>query len=157
MSVLRILLGGLFVLAGVVQLAWCTVVSSQALMAIRWPTTPGTIQSSKVVTVEGGRSVGHMPTVSYTYQVSGVSYEGHRIYMLDSSEFPAQARNTVAEFPVGSTVAVHFNTRDPALALLRPGLYWYSFVWLGLSCTGILVGAFMVRTSLRKKEALGAA
>ena len=136
--------GVCFVVVGMLQLVLCLLESSRALAANGWPTTKGVVQSSEVALVKGGKGDGHVPAVTYAYSVSGVSYVGDRIHFRDVSEMPEQAERAVASFPVGAEVAVHFDPDEPSKSLLRPGLYSYSFTWLGLSLAAIVVGSGIV-------------
>jgi len=149
-------IGVFFVVVGLLQLAKCLVESSSAIAATDWPTVAGTVKSSGVRLVKGGKGDGHVPAVTYTYEVNGVSYQGKRIHFRDVSEMPEQAEKTVSSYPVGATVQVHFDPDEPSESLLRPGLYRYSFIWLALSVGGLLIGSAMIyfyRPDARPKDA----
>jgi hypothetical protein len=140
-KLLRVVLGVLFCLVGLLQVAWCVVDSTRAIAARRWPTTIGTVDSSYVREVHGGRGgTGYMPAVTYTYQVDHTSYSGNRIWLTDFSAPRDEVIRTVDNFPVGSRVTVYFDYSDPRQSLLRPGLSWYSYAWLGLGCLALTVG-----------------
>ena len=133
-------IGVLFLVVGLLQLTTCLIESSSAVASNSWPTTKGVVVSSEVMLVKGGKGTGHVPTVNYRYEVNGVPHLGKRIHIRDVSEMPDEAEISIASFPVGKEVDVHFDPNEPAQAVLRPGLYRYSFMWLALSVAGMLVG-----------------
>ena len=147
-------LGSLFCLVGSLQLVWCVVDSARAVAAARWPTTTGTVASSYVREVHGGRGgTGYIPTVTYTYEVRDASYTGHRIWFTEFSALRDEATMTVGNFPVGSRVTVFFDSSDPRQSVLWPGLSWYSGAWFGLGCLGFIVGVWLMLAPRRFSHA----
>jgi hypothetical protein len=138
--VLNGLVPAAFVVVGVLQLVWCIWESADAVIATHWPTVLGIVQSAEVLEMKSGRGTGHVPRVTYAYEVDGVKYKGDRIYITDVGESPDQARNTIAPFPANASVRVYFDRDDPSRSLLKPGLYWYSAAWFGMAVMGIAVG-----------------
>ena len=163
---MRGVFGALFALVGLLQLGFCLVESGRAIASASWPITDGTIQSSYVREVPGGRVApppgwsgrsGHVPTVTYTYSVHGATYTGTRIWFTEFSAMPGEARMTTAEFPVGSSVRVHFNAGDPQQSLLKPGLSAFSYLWFGLACIATIVGAGLIWWDLKERRSPNAA
>jgi hypothetical protein len=146
-----------FVTVGILQFAWSTYSWYEALQTTRWPTTTGTISFAKVVEVSGGGGTGYVPTVTYTYEVRGVSYLGKKIHVLDGSDMPSRAQQTIREFGTNSTVQVFFDPDDPSNALLKPGLYLDLFLWLALSLFAIGIGGSMLYVFKAKGRSLRAA
>ena len=144
---------------GVAQLAWCISESQQAIASSQWPTTEGQIISARVVESHEGRGTANFPRVIYSYAVDGASYTGTEIYFGTGSvsELPHQAERTIQQFPVLSRVAVYYQPERPDRAVLRPGLYWYSYAWFGLSLLAILVGGCGVFWPGNKKGVRGVA
>jgi hypothetical protein len=133
-----------FLVVGVAQLVWCISESQQAIASSQWPTTEGQIIAALVVESHEGRGTAYLPRVTYSYAVDGTSYTGTEIYFGTTGgvgELPHQAERTIQQFPVRSRVAVYYQPERPDHSVLRPGLYWYSYAWFGLSLLGILVGA----------------
>jgi hypothetical protein len=162
----RGVLGALFGSVGLLQLGYCLVESGRAIASASWPTADGTVQSSYVREVTGTRiapppgwsgRTGHIPTVTYRYSVQGATYTGTRIWFTEFSAMPDEVRMTVAEFPVGTHVRVHFDAGDPQQSLLRPGLSEYSFLWLGLACLAIVVGAGLIWWDSKERRSTSAA
>lgn len=145
MILFRRIFGGLLLVVGSVQLLWCMRNTFQAVLATRWPTVQGTIESSRVeeqaVHISGGHGTAYIPKVSYTYQVAGLHYSGHRIYFTDGNALPFQAQKIMEEFPAGAIVTVHIDPSDPASSLLQLGLYTTDFSGLGLASSAIILGS----------------
>jgi hypothetical protein len=137
-------IGALFILVGILQLGACLVESSQALAARNWPTATATVQTAKLVEVHVGSKTQWKTQIAYSYKVKGVEYEGHRIYFDDVGGFPDELNRTISRYPAHSIVRLFYKESDPSQSLLSPGLYWYSFAWLGLSLTAMAVGGLMI-------------
>jgi Protein of unknown function (DUF3592) len=142
--------GGLFMLVGALQLILCLDNSAQGIAAASWPTTSGVIRSSYVREVTGGGGSGYIPSVTYSYMAGSESFLGTRIWLMEFSELPDDARRTVDNFPVGSAVKVYFDPKRPNQSLLRPGLSTFSWMWLGLSFTALLVGGGSLYFGMRR-------
>jgi len=152
----RFLFAG-FLVVGIIQLVWCIVDSRLALLSARWPTVAGTVISAQVVEDTSGRGTASFPRVRYSYVVNGTTYIGRRIYFRDASELPEQAQTTVRSFPLNSHVAVYYRPENPDDSLLKPGLYWYSFAWLGLALMAVAIGGTGLFLLKKRKAVLGVA
>jgi hypothetical protein len=84
-----------------------------------WPTTPGTILVSEVVTLKSKFEA----VITYTYTIESHTYTSDRIYhrALPYYSEREQAQVLVAEFPPGQTVPIYYNPADPQYAVLVPG------------------------------------
>jgi hypothetical protein len=110
-----------------------------------WPSITGTILSSNVVAGRrpGRNGVSYHPSVMYEYHVNGQRYMGNRI------SFGAQvgtgisswAQNKLAQYPVGASVAVHYNPLNPADAVLESGA---AASWSMFLIPAILIVAMIV-------------
>ena len=101
-------------------------VGRDALNAFRseaFAATTGVVTSSEVTKHRGDEGPSFTPEIHYTYQVDGLTFVGER-YSFSAFARPGSrwARDAVAEYPVGRTVAVHYDPDDPALSVLKPGL-----------------------------------
>jgi len=150
--ILNGIFGSIAVLVGVFQFCWCVRDSVAAIVATRWPTTVGTVSTSEVFEDRRGRGGGYLPKVSYTFTIDGRALSGNRFYFSEARGTLSQAQRAIRAYPVGALVKVYFNRADPAESLLSPGLWWYSYVWLGLSLLGIVVGAKLLRASLKGRD-----
>lgn len=105
--------------------------------AMRWPTARGTVLSSRaesrrVLTQTGGGTTATVwsPLVEYSYQVGARSYHGSRVaFGPEVAGARELADQTVARYPTGATVSVHYDPANPSHATLETSL---AFRWLAL-------------------------
>jgi len=110
---------------------------AEARASARWPSTPGTVLSSRVeghstlVTRGGGQSTTvWSPLVEYSFHVGERSYHGSRIaFGPEVAAGRGLADAVVARYPVGASVTVHYDPANPAHATLETGL---AFRWMAL-------------------------
>lgn len=109
----------------------------------RWPVANGRITESRMKgskTAEG--EMEWQPVVRYEYAVSGRTYTGNRIgYHLQGGTRASSTAITVSQYPVGSSVVVHYNPASPAKSVLEPGLSPLN--WLFLCISVFLASAFI--------------
>lgn len=97
--------------------------AARQVLAQRFVATEGIIRSSEVTHHEDSEGDTHGVRITYGYNVAGREYVGDRYrYNAGSSSDCGWANQAVANHPVGKTVTVYYNPRNPADALLRPGL-----------------------------------
>ncbi|SEB70419.1 Protein of unknown function [Beijerinckia sp. 28-YEA-48] len=108
--------------------------------AANWPVVRGRIITSEVETIhkmEDGRSrTAYAPAVEYTYQVRGLDYHGRQIkFGIGVSGARGFAEKTIAHYPLGSDVDVHYDPANPSNAALEnpTGYYWFILV-VALAC-----------------------
>lgn len=84
-----------------------------------WPTTMGTVIASRIderYSSESGRV--DYPSVQYSYQVGGQSYQGTKI--APGMEVGGTgAGKVVARYPAGAQVMVFYNPQNPSEAVLE--------------------------------------
>lgn len=105
--------------------------------AARWPVVRGQILDAGVADVLDTRGDGpsrtqYQASVLYAYEVNGRRYQGTCI-MLGVTVFatlPGLAQWTVARYPVGSEVEVHYNPQNPGEAVLQPHSWLHYLPWL---------------------------
>jgi hypothetical protein len=107
--------------------------------AMRWPTAQGTVLSSRaesrreLAQTGGGTTVTvWSPLVEYSYQVGTRSYHGSRIaFGPEVAGARELADQTVARYPTGATVSVHYDPANPAHATLETGLAsrWFALLF----------------------------
>ncbi len=128
-----------------------------------WPATQGKIVLSTVMTsttrhrTDSGMWVertSYFPKVRYEYSVLGKAYTGERIAFgaAKGHSAPADAEKVLARYPVGATVTVYYNPRDPAEAVLERemrGGAFLLFVGLAfaLSTACLLLSALLALSS----------
>jgi hypothetical protein len=105
-----------------------------AMKSARWPTAAGTVLSSRSVSrrvFAPGRGNVTMevwsPLVEFSYRVGGRDYHGARIaFGAAVSGGRALAEATVARYPTGAAVTVHYDPANPSFAVLEPRV---TFAW----------------------------
>src|SRR5262249_5240543 len=90
--------------------------------ALAFEQTPGVITDSQLITESDGEGTSHKAVISYRYAVGQREFSGSRVRHGSFEMGPHDAQRVVARFPKGTPVRVHYNPRDPADALLMPGL-----------------------------------
>lgn len=123
-----------FAAAGLVMSLFLVANLRTAMAAARWPTATGTILSSvaephRILASRGqGQTVTvWSPVVEYSYRVQDRDYHGTRLaFGADVAGAQARAEATVARYPAGRTVTVHFDPANPSSAVLEPHV---AFAW----------------------------
>ena len=92
------------------------------ILAKGWPTVDGVITRGEVEETSSRRSVSYKARVWYDYQVDGVDHQGDRIRRVEMARSYDGALNRLRDFPVGSTVQVHYNPSRPSESLLEVGV-----------------------------------
>ena len=113
----------LFILAGGVFFFIYGRVFIRSIRSTTWPAVKGKISSSQ------WRYSGHADgrswaDIRYNYKVAGKSYNGHYwTFRLIGSDNEALSR-----YRKGKTVDVYYSPTNPALAVLEPGIAYFSVV-----------------------------
>lgn len=111
-----------------------------AMTAARWPTTAGTVLSSEARSrrvLAPGRGNQTMvvwsPLVEYSYRVGARDYHGARVaFGAAVAGGQESADATVARYPAGSAVTVHYDPGNPSFAVLETRV---AFAWPSLLVT----------------------
>ena len=117
----------------------------KAYASVNWPTTTGTITSSAV----SGISDECSPSIWYEYSVNGKEYVNKEIttQQWNESMHKHHAEEIVAEYPVGSTVKVYYQNKNPSISYLVIGVsvtnWVLSIFFLRIDCLGNLGGQHM--------------
>jgi len=90
---------------------------SQGAAMQEWPYTTGVIRESTVrqIAGEGEEGWDHVPYVRYSYKVGGETYTGSSLTtgLMNTGAGEDTARQFVEDYPIGSTVTVWYNPKDP--------------------------------------------
>jgi len=108
---------------------------------------PGVVLSSKVVS----DAEFDVPAIEYSYEVDGVAYRGNRVTKspLLLKNWPGPAERLVARYPVGVTISVFVDPKDPHRAYLQPrGYRGAAFVVIGLGALVIALIVYFARSTL---------
>lgn len=87
-----------------------------------WSSTMGVVITSTVQVKRGYKSRSEIPVVVYQYQVDGKPYTGQVIKAGEqffSVRIYGDAQKTVARYPVGAQVMVHYNPTNPQESALE--------------------------------------
>ena len=113
---------------------------ASARAAARWPTAAGTVISSRaesrrelVPRGQGRTVVMWSPLVEYSYRVGTRDYHGARVAFGPDVSGPRElADATVARYPAGTPVTVHYDPSNPSQATLETRI---AFAWPSLVIT----------------------
>lgn len=123
-----------------------------------WPTTKGVVLKSKVASHRSSNSNSstYSAEITYRYGVEGQDYECDTVWFGSdvSTSNRSLAQNTVKKYPVDKQVVVYYDLKNPAAAVLEPGVFkttyfFYLFGWLlmgpGILMTGIPLFRWLIR------------
>lgn len=114
-----------------------------------WPITAGIVIAAEIDMSAGRYSAHYQPHVTYVYTVNGESYAGH-VPRAGGYSFGSEtvADYLLAQYPVGSTVSVHYDPDEPSRAVLEPGgdAGWRLFAGAGV-VSGIIGVVLLIRTA----------
>ena len=123
-----------------------------------WPTITGKIKSSELKKRFSGRSgTSYRAAITYTYEVTGKSYECERIAFRTSVYISGPGmrqfvERTLEKYPEGMDVTVYYNPDKPEQATLENGVYHLNFLLLALD--GLLLIALLTPYLSRAYEAM---
>ena len=97
---------------------------NKAKKAESWQTVSGQITASGIHEnhhrdSDGHTQINYQPTVQYSYEVNGLTYNGGRIAFGANSFDYNTAQGMAAKYPVGATVTVHYDPAQPGEAVLE--------------------------------------
>lgn len=99
-----------------------------------WPSTTGTVQTSRIETRSGSDGSTDYPIVTYSYKVMGQDYQGSRI--APGMEVGGSgAAGVIARYPIGAQVPVYYDPQNPSDAVLEKKAPAQLWLW-------IILGAF---------------
>lgn len=142
----------LFVLLGLSLLVASWHLYQHTSETSRWPTTTCVIESSTVQQYLT-RVTMYYPAVTYSYTVDGTAYSGNMIRLNQESSARLQdATERAAQYPVGSTVTVHYNPQNPSVAVLDTSfsILLYGFIVFSMVFTALASWASI--ETLRKRR-----
>lgn len=87
-----------------------------------WSSTMGTVIASTIQVRRTGKSRSEIPVVVYQYQVNGKPYTGQVIKAGEqffNVRLMGDAQKTIARYPVGAQVMVHYNPENPQESALE--------------------------------------
>jgi len=115
--------------------AFC--VGRRALASRSWPTTVGTVTTSRICEVaHGDEDVAYSPRIEYEYVVRGRHYSSDHVAFEQPVTDLGVAQRAIARYPSGTVITVYCDPDDPRVAVLDPHPPWHDIV---LSVTGGLL------------------
>lgn len=120
---LRLLAGLFLIVVGVLLSKIPVMIINQG-----WPSTEGiilkrTLLAKKFKEYDGDYYTHYEGFIRYQYDVAGTVYTSTAVNAIDTPYFPYE---TALRYPKGKEVRVYYNPRDPAQAVLEPGLVFSS-------------------------------
>jgi hypothetical protein len=90
--------------------------------------------------------------VVYTYSVNNETYTSSKITIGDPPFYSniSTAKQTIAEYPPGKIVQVHYDPELPALSALIPGRQNSDYILAGITGLFMVIGILFVNDSFRK-------
>ncbi len=143
------LIGAVFVVLGIVMFFLRRRSAEKQAASMHWPTVEGRIVDSRVHRFRSKRRDNFTARVGYTYRIGGREHRCQRIAWGGSpySTQPTQAEATVARYPVGATVRVHYNPEKTEEGVLEPAttgglttMTWITVAFLGIGAVFLVVG-----------------
>ena len=110
---------------GLAILGYALVLIVMAMRASTWPTTRGRIVCAgvdRISSYDADSSDRFKPSITYVYEVNGRQYRGGRVTVAIpfSSNISWLSRRTLAKYPEGTHVDVHYNPKNPRESVLHP-------------------------------------
>jgi hypothetical protein len=108
--------------------------------AANWPAVRGTIVSSRIEEyqerIDGTLRTSYRPAIEFSYAVRGREWRSTQIKVgLEVSGARASAEKTVAKYPAGSEVEVHYDPANPSNAALEnPRAATWFLLLVALAC-----------------------
>ena len=117
------------IVPALLPLVWGWHLMRRARHSVDWPEAPATIRESRVVQQGNARS----PRLSFDYVAAAQPRVGDRLWVGPRSIAVTGhwADRVAARYPVGAAVRVAVDPRNPAYAVLEPGLrlvHWLPFL-----------------------------
>ena len=132
---------GIFLLVGLGLTIWGWNILQNARASETWPTADGMVTRSQVshsTDAEGGDS--YQPQVTYKYSANNSSYENNTIKFGENSySSRRKADEIAANYPVGKSVIVYYDSEKPDRSVLEPGVSAGSYIVIGIGVFFILI------------------
>jgi hypothetical protein len=106
--------------------------------SLLWPSVPGSVVFSQMMTYAAGEGTTSIPKVTYSYEVNGQALQCSTVKF-----GVARSAKIVAKYPVGAAVEVFFDPQKPSNAVLEKGGSTTSMLFGGVViivlCLGLAV------------------
>ncbi len=107
-----------------------------------WPTVQGTVHAKDVWIRSGSHgSKDFIPTMRYYYELNGTAYTAEKIRHDNmSADSKTEALDMISAYSVGMPTIVHYDTHNPASAVLQIGSLSRGLSKLGIGLGVLLMG-----------------
>lgn len=154
----------MFFIIGIIILKITGFIFTDMEETLQWPSAPGIITVSEVVSSKGTNSEGkevtnYMANVSAEYEVDGIKHHSDSItpIQMTSSTVRSVIQRDIKPYPVGTEVEVFYNPDQQSYGILKPGIPPL-MKWLRrLPWLAILAGILLILKRVLKLAGLGAA
>jgi hypothetical protein len=133
-AVVGLLAGGLLIGMSIVN-------GRKAKESLQWPSVPGVVLSSELVTDTVGEIATFTPVVTYSYVVNGRPFQSARIRFN-----PTRGKKILAKYPKGCPVQVFFDPLTPSTAVLEKGGSTRGMMFVGVA---VIAGCCVVGLVMR--------
>lgn len=144
--------GKVILVVGVGFLIWSGYTYSKASASSGWPSVSGTVVVSEVdkttQTTNSNVKWVFNPILKYEYKVDGIAYSGERIRFTSFSlsyKKEIKAKRVISAYPVGKSVPVFYNPKNPSDSVLVTGVGNRVYMGFGVGVLMLLVGGFMAK------------
>lgn len=129
---------------GSILFVWTSIQSGQDDVAKNWPACTGTVASHELRKDALSKRERFFPVLHYRYSINDTSYEGETLSFGAPSVSKDLADDKLKTYPVGGSVQVHYDPKNPEKSCLEPGGAKESSEWMTLISVGMmLVGMVM--------------
>ncbi len=142
--------GLVFGVVGVALVTAARRTAKRSRASLSWPTVPGTVRASDVLTTFYDHTRYDQASVLYQYVVGGTTYWSDTMSLAAARVGGniQQARETVSRHPVGSPVRVYYDPDNPEAAVLAPGIAAFSGMTLAMGIFLAVTGVGLVLVGL---------
>ncbi len=122
----------------------------ESIASKTWPVVSGTVIESRVRDHHNSDdSTVYRAVVRYEYMIEGTRYTGNQVSLSDINHMNSKkAEAVVSRYPVGQTVAVHYDPVSPGRAVLETGVKGSVWAVIGVGCLLTLMGMGAVKLLL---------
>ncbi len=123
-------------LAGGLLIGMSIINGRKAKESLQWPSVPGVVLSSEMITDTVGEIATFTPVVTYSYVVNGRSLQSARIRFNT-----VRGKKILAKYPKGCPVQVFFDPLTPSTAVLEKGGSTKAMMFVGAA---VIVGSCLL-------------
>lgn len=143
----------LLILLGGAGMALCGRALYRQWSSRQWPQVPGTILNAAIEHDAGNQRYGI--AVEYAYRVGGAALQGARLGFGPAPTFPSReaAASCLQAYRPGQTQPVFVDPRNPAQAVLHPGMSGWSLLPLAIACVPLYLGFSLLVKAISPAQA----